>query len=725
MSVQLLSPAPAHAAMPSPPNASVSVPTSSQRTGGATPGASLLALLERPIGALLLLLVAVCTIYAPTLNGQFLWDDTALVKNNLLIRSPLFGAEVFRHTLFNDESNFYRPTQTLTFIVDYWCSGLNPFGYHLTSVLIHAANAFLLCLVLRLVLPTVLGGVLDKRRSHYLALGVALVWAVHPVHSAAVAYVSGTADTLAMLFCLSAALLCDRALRSAFSGRKVAWGVAAFVCLMLGLCSKEIASIWVLLFLGYLFGLRADTPRRARWTVLAFALVALAAYLGLRHLTPPRPAPPALPEMPPKIVLMLRALGDYGSLLLFPDKLFMERQVFAAPGLANAENESFYRILGYTGALVLAAFAVGVCWPGRGRTMRRVGVAWFLTGFLPVSNLFALNASVAEHWLYLPSIGFLLFLVGVGLDLPASLRERRGAVPVLAVSLGLVIVAFGLRTWYRTFDWTDELTFFRQTIADGGDVPRARAGLAAAYGHQAIEDGTTASDGQAIAVLRDVVARFPKVLASRINLANSLARQGNTAEAKSLLEAAAADLFAHPGGDPRETVTVLKSLDLLEGSDPAWPAHRRALFHRGLQSHPDAWDLVKYGVQDQERDGHPKEALALAQRFANAHWWHAPAHFAVGQLEAQLGRHAEAVTTLTAASRLDVHDAEALSSAANLCLGDGKLDEARQFQVRAVRRQPDSPRQHVALARVLDRAGDTEGARRQIELANALVARAE
>ena len=110
---------------------------------------------------------------------------------------------------------------------------------------------------------------------------------------------------------------------------------------------------------------------------------------------------------------MIRALGDYGSLMLFPDKLFMERQVFAAPGLANPEDESVYRALAVAGVLMLAAFAAGSFWPGRGRNLRRFGAGWFLLGFLPISNLFSLNASVAEHWLYLPSIGFLLFLAGV------------------------------------------------------------------------------------------------------------------------------------------------------------------------------------------------------------------------------------------------------------------------------------------------------------------------
>ena len=110
----------------------------------------------------------------------------------------------------------------------------------------------------------------------------------------------------------------------------------------------------------------------------------------------------------------------------------MERQVFAAPELANPADPAFYTALAVAGALVLAAFAAGACLPGTRKNLApRAGAVWFLVGFLPISNLFSLNASVAEHWLYLPSIGFLLFLAGIALDLPgrrflAARPEDRG-----------------------------------------------------------------------------------------------------------------------------------------------------------------------------------------------------------------------------------------------------------------------------------------------------------
>ena len=431
-----------------------------------------------------------------------------------------------------------------------------------------------------------------------------------------------------------------------------------------------------------------------------------------------------MPELPPKWVLMLRALGDYGSLLVFPNKLFMERQVFAAGSLAGTPDEALYLSLAIAGVAMLAAFALGCRWTGRGQRLRRVGVVWFLVGFLPISNLFALNSSVAEHWLYLPSIGFFLFVVGVGLDTVPRLRSRR---PVLLVGLavGIVTLAFGLRTWYRAFDWADETTFFRQTIADGGDVFRARVNLGVAYSHRAVAEAKVGGDDQAVVMLRDIVRRFPKVIGSRINLANALARSGDFPGAKKILEGVAADLYVHPGGDSHELVATLRSLDLFEAENPGWPERRRLLLEQGFQHYPNLWDLVDYSIRDQAGAHHLAEALALAQQFAATHWWHAPARIVIGRLEAETGHPNEALAAWKEASRLDVYDTDALSRAATLCLQEGQLPAAYDLQSRAVRRQPDSPRQHVLLAQVLERQHNPAAARAEIALANTLVEHAE
>ena len=81
--------------------------------------------------------------YAPAVNNGFVWDDTALVLRDPLIRSWRLIPEGFNHFLFVDAtaSDFYRPIQRLTYTLEYAAFAFRPAAYHLTNILLHAAAA--------------------------------------------------------------------------------------------------------------------------------------------------------------------------------------------------------------------------------------------------------------------------------------------------------------------------------------------------------------------------------------------------------------------------------------------------------------------------------------------------------------------------------------------------------------------------------------------------------
>ena len=138
---------------------------------------------------------------------------------------------------------------------------------------------------------------------------------------------------------------------------------------------------------------------------------------------------------------MLRALGDYGSLMLFPDKLFMERQVFAAPGLANPEDESVYLALGGGGR----ADARGVRRRGvLAGTGPQPAAASARAGSCSGSCRSPTSSPSTPAWPNTGSTcrasGFLLFLAGVALDLPIS---PAAAARRFAVAPRLVLLAVG------------------------------------------------------------------------------------------------------------------------------------------------------------------------------------------------------------------------------------------------------------------------------------------
>src|SRR2546430_11376293 len=108
----------------------------------------------RPWFVLLAFVLMAFATYAPSLNGEFVWDDHYLVGENPFFRSPVFAVEVFRHHLFSESfSTYYRPVQNLSYMLDYWLWGNSPAGYHATNVLLHAAAAWMLFLLLLRIMP--------------------------------------------------------------------------------------------------------------------------------------------------------------------------------------------------------------------------------------------------------------------------------------------------------------------------------------------------------------------------------------------------------------------------------------------------------------------------------------------------------------------------------------------------------------------------------------------
>src|SRR5438105_3595733 len=198
-------------------------------------------------------------VHSPALPGQRIWDDQYLAQDNPFIKSPILIPESFRHYLFLDSlSAHYRPVQNISFIFDYFFWNTDEFGFHLTNVLLHAASGILLYFLLRQLFASLFFGAVPLRirdraqtRTPWLptsAFLVALLWVVHPVHSAAVDYISGRADSLAFFFAATGWLLF---LKAQNLQRKLlrftTYGLAAAAGL-LALLSREIACVWIVLF---------------------------------------------------------------------------------------------------------------------------------------------------------------------------------------------------------------------------------------------------------------------------------------------------------------------------------------------------------------------------------------------------------------------------------------------------------------------------------------------
>jgi protein O-mannosyl-transferase len=676
-----------------------------------------LKLLQKIAGSRLLslavLIAAGLLAYAPVLNGQFLWDDTWLVGQNPFFKSPVFSFEVFRHYLYLEgTSTYYRPVQNLSYMVDYWLWNSNTFGYHLANVLFHALSGYLLFRLVEKLLPTLAGSEAEKhgcqpvvdfcvQQRAAVAFIVALVWVIHPIHNAAVAYVSGRADSLASLFAVSAWLTFLNARRTASRAVRLLCLAASPVLCLLALGSKEIAIVWILLFVFHTLAFDKSSGFRTKlWTLVGLGMV-IGFYCWLRHLPAAvhgvAPAAPA-PAFAMRLILFLRALGDYTSLIFFPGSLHMDRTVYQTGPyytLAAWQNGIWFEYLSVIGAAALAVFGL-LCWKKLpGRRLRIFAAGWFVIGFLPISNLFPLNAQVAEHWIYMPSFGFMLFVAGCLPALPARVRTAAAALCIVALP------ALMWRTASRAYEWADDERFYSQTVRAGGGSARVNLNLALVYSRK----GDLA---KAEKMMRQTLAIDPDYIAAKLNLGMNLLRQGRDREAEQFLkfDKAATEQMART--QPHTWSAALNMACMHYNAKDN--AAALAILDEAIPRYPGNWELVELKARILGETAGAPAAIPVVEEYARGFWWHYPSAMMLGRLRAVAGESDAAVAALRRAGSLDVHAAEPFAEIARVRFGEKKFAEACEAQQKAVRRDPDQLAQYLFLASLLDQLGRKEEA---------------
>jgi tetratricopeptide (TPR) repeat protein len=394
----------------------------------------------------------------------------------------------------------------------------------------------------------------------------------------------------------------------------------------------------------------------------------------------------AMASLDARFLLMLRALGDYTGLIFFPARLHMERSVSLPSAYESAsawQRGIGFEYLSLIGAATLVAFACLCLIKSPGRVLRIFGAGWFMIGFLPVSNLFPLNAQVAEHWIYMPSIGFLLCVSGSVLALPEKIHKP--AVCAVAV-FALVLSA---RTAIRSDDWRDAETFYHRSMEASNATDRLELNLA-------LVSMNRGDFSDAEKILRGTLSRYPDFPAARTNLGICLAKQGKAAEAEHWLgKSANSQAVAATGSWP----AYLHLAEMRIGQNLAQDALQ--VLDEGIARFPDIWELTARKVQIlQERYG-VASSLVVVQSYADSHWWHRDAFMMLGRLRTQNAEPEHAIAAYEHASLLDIHDAEPMTLAAMIDMDQNNPAKACDAVVSAIHRNPDQPSRYVLLAAIL------------------------
>ncbi len=589
--------------------------------------------------AILLLVVTVCACYAPTLRDGFVWDDTALILRDPLIRSWRLIPEGFQHFLFTDAtaSDFYRPIQRLTYTLEYWAFVFWPAPYHLTSVLCHLAAALALFAFSSELLRFY--GTADRSRE-WISFIATLLWAIHPVHTSAVVYVSGRADPLAAAFGFLGLFCGLRSLRASKSGAWT-WTIGAAAAFLLSTLSKELGLIFPLLWL-VLLGLRRNW--RALRPAAVAAVVVLTIYLSLRfpaeHIPPP--APTVATPLLVRPIVVARAVAEYAGLLILPWNLHMERDVESRPmGFSDASitRNSWRELQTLLGIILIAA---AIYWMVRARRNPALFACLILgiVSYLPMSGIFRLNATVAEHWLYVPSAFFFLAVCLTASPVfeanrPGS-KSRIQQALLFGATIWLVFLAS--RTFVRTFDWKDQRSFLNQTIANGGGSVRMLINLA----------GLELSQGQLGAAkthLEAALHQEPGQPMALINLATVAIKQNDFKFAHEILSHTKKIPFVEA-----ESNDLLAVLAYRESGKVDFLRLRLA-----ARTGPLNWAIEKRYIRTLADAGQTDRAIAELKTCLPTQWYRAESWQLLSELFAKSGKPEEAARVKALAQKYDVH----------------------------------------------------------------------
>jgi tetratricopeptide (TPR) repeat protein len=465
-------------------------------------------------------------VFWPVLGHQFLdWDDDHNLVNNRAYRG--LGWTNLRFMFTTTLLGHWIPATWLSFGADYLAWGMNPRGYHLTSLAIHLA-ATLACFVLArdLLRRTMDAG---ARPIALGALAAALFFAIHPLRVESVAWVTERRDVLSGLWFLLALIGYLQA-ADATGPRRRWWLAASIAAYALAGMSKAIVmtlpAVLVLLDVYPLRrlsgGWRGWRPRAARgvWLeklpylaiALATAAMAIHAQRGLADTVTARP-------IEGRVAVALYGLGFYVWKTLVPWPIAPLYQIptrvdpFAPAMLA--------------GAATAIAITVALVW------LRRrwpAGLAVWLSYVILVSPVSGLTQSgpqlVAARYTYLACLGFAL-LAGALVVWLARMAEtpvgRSRALAACAV-VAAWLAALGVLTWRETYVWRDSETLWSTAVAMDPGSPIAHNNLGFVYLSQGRLD---AADRE----IRISPGLSPEWDQARQNLAFLLAKQGRLREA--------------------------------------------------------------------------------------------------------------------------------------------------------------------------------------------------
>jgi len=442
-----------------------------------------------------------CVAYFNALDNPFVYDDHDTVLGNRSLADLSNFHFILVYTPF-------RPLVNASYALDRWMWDYRPFGYHLTNVALHALTVVLLYGWLR----RIISDTTKEADTRLPAFAGAALFAVHPIQTEAVAYVSGRSELLSAVWFISALLFG----RAAIASGGAALAVFAVISGLLALASKETALALPVVFLAYDWLARpgTDEGRRRRLWVVSIPLLAVFAIAGVYRFLAMAGASNGMMTAVLNALTQSIVIWRYIGLIVWPFGQSIMHSVHRVTHLADP-----FAWMATAGLVLLCVVAIRV---RRSYPAIALGLVWFLAVLAPSSSFVPLREGMAEHRVYLASAGMFMIVAALLQTWTASVRPRSSA-PRVAVAVIACVLC--LLTVMRNRVWADPIALWTEATRSAEEMWEP---------HYALADSLREAGQCAAAVpeYRKVVALRPAHRDGHTNLGICLAQTGQLEEAE-------------------------------------------------------------------------------------------------------------------------------------------------------------------------------------------------
>ena len=594
-----------------------------------------------------LIIIAGVIVYANSINGQFIWDDELLIKDNIYIKSWSNLWKVLTRDIgagYGSEYGFYRPVLMFTLMVDYALWGLKVQGYHISTIIFHILATLSIYWFLM---------ILYKNRL--MAFIAAMLFVVHPVHAEDVSYITGRANSLLMLFMVCALIFYIRYLST---GRLRDY-ILLLSCALLALLSKENAVVIVpFMFLyHYVF----QQKLRIKYLLPVIALTALYLILRITILAPltyTAYMDTTLQRLPGFFI----AIANYTRLLFMPFNLHSGygRQVFTFNDLKV--------YLGLAIAVILLTYAFK---KHRHDRVNTFSIFWFFIALIPVSNvIYPACEYMAERYLYVPSLGFCLILARYMCDV----YSKKGYKLLAGIMIAAALIYYSSITISHNRYWREPILYYKQTLKYDSLSPLVHANLGKAY----YDAGRTQ---EAIDAYNRSIALDSSYAEAYNNLAVIYYDIGDRDRAVSLYMTAIGKKrryiapYINLGNLYNDQGIYMKAIELYNiaiGIDPEYPASYKNLGN------------VYYNI------GQYDKTIACLHKVIDLDPKDAGAYYNLGNVYYRLGRLYQAIVYYEKTVSIDPGNIDAYNNMGNAYYAMGQHQKAIQYLTRVTYIDPDN-----------------------------------